>query len=538
MAKLFIRQFSKSLSSESKRFGKRNVKAAVDEFSRRVNEIAARSKGRILKRALAQSSDRSVSDSRTGAPPVRHEIVAPSSIQPDVATELVTEGRAGASGLTEAQRGEGTNVESSQAIQIRGPDDAELLITRTEGCYLWSVRNAGLRSIEQFQLELCTTRTFDAEKLAFREPENLNFQWPVQQHIGAGDLRKAGIFLRVDGDNLCLWNSDDMPVLRWPSGDQSPLRRWCLNMRITGLSKEWPIELLVQWMFGAKTFELMQCSTQEDALSMIEGERGSSFWRALRTEFNDLATRQRSILREDTRREWLEASCRFFKEDGPFGRCLREGGLDGDLISQFEYAATRGACALGWPPDVNDVKPVEFWIYRLSQNLLKAQDPLIKKEFSGDETIGCIQGLLESSAGYCSRLAAAAERDASESRSRSIKQSKGTEGVPKPEPTTPSQPTAPAEVVSDASDATTAPLVENFDFASEPGRITAIAEYVKRGDDCPEASLARTAKVHPADLSKWKKGLLPAASDKKARIETALRNNDPPTPAARRDSDT
>ena len=46
--------------------------------------------------------------------------------------------------------------------------------------------------------------------------------------------------------------------------------------------------------------------------------------------------------------------------------------------------------------------------------------------------------------------------------------------------------------------------------------------------DCSEASLARTATVHPPDLSRWKHGLLPAGSDKKSRIEKALTNNDPP----------
>jgi hypothetical protein len=34
--------------------------------------------------------------------------------------------------------------------------------------------------------------------------------------------------------------------------------------------------------------------------------------------------------------------------------------------------------------------------------------------------------------------------------------------------------------------------------------------------------------VHAADLSKWKKGSLPASSGKKERIENALRSNEPP----------
>jgi hypothetical protein len=80
----------------------------------------------------------------------------------------------------------------------------------------------------------------------------------------------------------------------------------------------------------------------------------------------------------------------------------------------------------------------------------------------------------------------------------------------------------------------------SLDFASEAGRINAIAAYTKRWKDdsgpCPEASLARTAIVHPADLSKWKKGSLPAGSDKKRRIEKALTDNARPTPAGERES--
>jgi hypothetical protein len=85
-------------------------------------------------------------------------------------------------------------------------------------------------------------------------------------------------------------------------------------------------------------------------------------------------------------------------------------------------------------------------------------------------------------------------------------------------------------------------LSSGLDFTSETGRNLAVDDYKKRWTVdqriCSEASLARTAKVDPADLSKWKKGLLPAESDKKARIEAALSNNSSPTPATRRDSDT
>jgi hypothetical protein len=77
-----------------------------------------------------------------------------------------------------------------------------------------------------------------------------------------------------------------------------------------------------------------------------------------------------------------------------------------------------------------------------------------------------------------------------------------------------------------------------FDFSSEEGRNKAVADYIKYWTterwNCSEASLARSANVNPADLSKWKKGLLPAESDKIRRIEKVLRNNQRPTPAPKK----
>jgi hypothetical protein len=92
-------------------------------------------------------------------------------------------------------------------------------------------------------------------------------------------------------------------------------------------------------------------------------------------------------------------------------------------------------------------------------------------------------------------------------------------------------------ISGDAAEQETSLLPDNrFDFASGTGRNKAVDLYTVSWK-CPEASLARTALVHPADLSKWKKGLLPAESDKKARIEKSLTNNAAPTPAPRRSTD-
>jgi hypothetical protein len=67
MAEKFIGTFGKSLSLESKRLGKANVSGAIKEFSRRVNEITARSKQRICQADLARSAEQQPSDSGTVA---------------------------------------------------------------------------------------------------------------------------------------------------------------------------------------------------------------------------------------------------------------------------------------------------------------------------------------------------------------------------------------------------------------------------------------------------------------------------------------
>ena len=72
------------------------------------------------------------------------------------------------------------------------------------------------------------------------------------------------------------------------------------------------------------------------------------------------------------------------------------------------------------------------------------------------------------------------------------------------------------------------------DFTSEEKRNSAVAAYAATWNDCADAALARTAKVDPSDLIKWKKGSLPTGSEKKARIEKALRNNDAPILLAKR----
>jgi hypothetical protein len=64
-------------------------------------------------------------------------------------------------------------------------------------------------------------------------------------------------------------------------------------------------------------------------------------------------------------------------------------------------------------------------------------------------------------------------------------------------------------------------------FSLKEQRREALANYTGQWA-CSDATVARTAMVDPADLSKWKRGLLPSKSDKKARIEKVLNNLTPP----------
>jgi hypothetical protein len=100
--------------------------------------------------------------------------------------------------------------------------------------------------------------------------------------------------------------------------------------------------------------------------------------------------------------------------------------------------------------------------------------------------------------------------------------------------TTSNQPARQRAPVTAQSSAATDRAESSPDFTSEEKRNGAVAAYRATWSHCSEAALARTATVDPADLSKWKKGSLPSGSEKKARIEKALRNNEPPTPAASR----
>jgi hypothetical protein len=158
-------------------------------------------------------------------------------------------------------------------IEITGPDDVQLVIRPAPNRFslgilsdsgvrpatdyqLWSIHNGALRSLPEIQLEISSAQSFDDKKSAFREPVNLGFQWPSIGNVGAGAWTEPDIFLRVDGDHIRL--SDKTAVLPWPNGDETRIRCWRLNMRVIGLSKDWPIEIDVRWTLGTQIIELMK----------------------------------------------------------------------------------------------------------------------------------------------------------------------------------------------------------------------------------------------------------------------------------------
>jgi len=123
-------------------------------------------------------------------------------------------------------------------------------------CYLWRIHNRALRSLREIRLELADIQTFDDRKSALRERINLGFRWPVVRDLGAGARTNEAIFLRVDGDQVRLWNHDSTPTLPWPNGDQSPIRCWRLTVAVIGLSSEWSIQLDLRWTVETRCLEI------------------------------------------------------------------------------------------------------------------------------------------------------------------------------------------------------------------------------------------------------------------------------------------
>ena len=140
-------------------------------------------------------------------------------------------------------------------VLIKGPDDVELIVERYPNGYVWKIRNGSLQAIKQPGLEIVSTQSFDAKKVAFREPIASGVAW-VSRRLPAGEVSKSTILVRIEGDHLELGDTVGMHQLLWPSGDPAINRRWVLTIKVLGISQEWPIELDLRWTHGTKTLLL------------------------------------------------------------------------------------------------------------------------------------------------------------------------------------------------------------------------------------------------------------------------------------------
>jgi hypothetical protein len=233
----------------------------------------------------------------------------------------------------------------------------------------------------------------------------------------------------------------------------------------------------------------------------------------------------------------LKAYCDFSADFGEYGRCRIDGrGRDGRLTSDFEDVATQAAYALGCPQGVD---PLGFWLFKLGQDLLKSLNPAIRAEFSpGGEWGGWIQGLLESSAGYCSRLAA-----------RAVRQESGAQETPSAaaslDPAAePKLKTVDFPAAAECMDIGTRRRLENdedrhpiskaaeqdlpapnmtsssVNSASAPeGRLS---DFLSRHAGATYADVRYTARVHKPDFQDWRNNQLSPASIMAKRIEDVL----------------
>jgi len=281
----------------------------------------------------------------------------------------------------------------------------------------------------------------------------------------------------------------------------------------------------------------------------VRSRQTPEFWRELQSSFDVLI---KSQAKATTNCEnWVTA---LFISDHPgdLERCRihHPGHADGRFISDIQDLVTRAGYGLDVPQGAD---PLKYWIYRLVLNIKDAPELEIREEFKlsdANKGHGWISDFLGSSASYCSRLSAGARTEKhrsppSTTSSPQLGTDNANSSVERPPPAgivIPSE-TESAQFENaknnegfvGQADGDTARTPEDgiADFASDTTRMSMLAEYIKRRA-CSEAALARTANVDPADLSKWKKGSLPARSEKKARIEKALRNDEPPTPLANR----
>jgi len=173
---------------------------------------------------------------------------------------ISTEGKRLLEKLTATSRGASVDPNSMvdyRSITIAGPDETFLLIEHRGDRYQWRLRNDSLSDYKTLQLEIMDARSFSAKHSAFRDPMGFRFRWPLVEELPSGHLSRGEVFLRFEGDKVGFGDTTGTHLLPWPNGDPSTTRRWLLSMRVVGLSREWPIELDLQWVLGTRMLELM-----------------------------------------------------------------------------------------------------------------------------------------------------------------------------------------------------------------------------------------------------------------------------------------
>ena len=119
--------------------------------------------------------------------------------------------------------------------------------------------------------------------------------------------------------------------------------------------------------------------------------------------------RQRQFGINETHQRWLRGNCFYPPGCEDLSHCAVSTALDGQIISDFQDAATQAASGLDSPPP--DCDQVAFWLYCLARNLFASDRPELRSEILRDpESGGIVRDLLGSSVAYCSRLAAEGER--------------------------------------------------------------------------------------------------------------------------------
>jgi hypothetical protein len=228
-------------------------------------------------------------------------------------------------------------------------------------------------------------------------------------------------------------------------------------------------------------------------------------WKRLQNEFRGLMEEEDRIVQQRVPQDCLYA---YFthRESGEF-HCWPASITTDSLRVRFELLATEAGIALG---SRTGTAPFTYCVHRLSVDL-RANNSNLIRIFS--DSGGLIDRLLEASANYCARL----HRESLEKTAMSYQDGKGVAGQHRFR-----------ETAGDLDSAPEGSDIRNYsEFTSKDERRAAVGRYANHWACC-EAALARAARVDPADLSKWKRGELPAESDKRARIEKALIKNEKP----------